>query len=412
MRVVRRASLILSLVLIVAIAVGFVVRRSEVRTERDVRLATAAEIGAARLTSMIESIEVAATTGSDPAVVATAVAAAHPALGVCAIAGDAVACDGGGPVPGESLVDAHRAQERDVRHDQPEIVVYDSLLTIDVDGPVLSVIARGPADVVGVRSDAAVFATTVVPSADTIGGFAVDRGIRQTATPVAAGLYVVAAAPDAVELPVDEQRFYLIVFTLACILLVLAGITIVVEQRNLQERAAFDPLTKLPNRSEFERRAAEALASADRREEGACLLLFDLNGFKQINDTHGHHAGDEILKVVGSRLRKAVRDGDVVARWGGDEFVIVMPGIGDDEMAVRRANQLAEQVSGRTRVDGVGDALRVKVSVGVALWPLHGEELRDLVEAADQAMYEAKREGCTAQLAAVPRQVELAIATG
>jgi diguanylate cyclase (GGDEF)-like protein len=122
-------------------------------------------------------------------------------------------------------------------------------------------------------------------------------------------------------------------------------------------------------------------------------MLFDLNGFKLVNDTYGHHAGDEMLRVVGSRLRKAVRDHDVVARWGGDEFVVMMPGIADVEMGARRAQQLADQISGRTRLDGINEALRVKVSVGVAIWPKHGVELQTLVEAADKAMYQAKRDG-------------------
>jgi diguanylate cyclase (GGDEF)-like protein len=177
------------------------------------------------------------------------------------------------------------------------------------------------------------------------------------------------------------------------VLLVLGGATLVGEQRSLLERASFDPLTKLPNRGEFERRAADLLADAERQGSNVCLLLFDLNGFKLVNDTYGHYAGDEMLRVVGSRLRKAVRDGDVVARWGGDEFVVMMPGIGSDEMGAKRADQLAEQVAGRTRLEGVPDALRVKVSVGVAVWPRHGGELQDLVEAADQAMYHAKRDG-------------------
>jgi diguanylate cyclase (GGDEF)-like protein len=114
-----------------------------------------------------------------------------------------------------------------------------------------------------------------------------------------------------------------------------------------------------------------------------------------VNDTYGHHAGDEMLRVVGSRLRKAVRDDDIVARWGGDEFVVMMPGTADTEMAIKRAEQLAEQVSGRTRIEGVAEALRVRVSVGVAIWPRHGAELQALVEAADQAMYQAKRDGDT-----------------
>jgi diguanylate cyclase (GGDEF)-like protein len=234
--------------------------------------------------------------------------------------------------------------------------------------------------------------------------FAVEDGIRQIAVTVesAPGVFVVANTQDAVSLPKDERQFYLLIFSLAVILLVLAGATLVAEQRSLVERASFDPLTKLPNRGEFERRAADAILAAERQDTGICLLLFDLNGFKLVNDTYGHAAGDEMLRVVGSRLRKAVRDHDIVARWGGDEFVVMMPGISDQEMGAKRAQQLADQVAGRTRIDGVADALRVRVSVGVAIWPSHGVELPALVEAADQAMYQAKREGETWHVASEP----------
>jgi diguanylate cyclase (GGDEF)-like protein len=275
---------------------------------------------------------------------------------------------------------------------------------LDAAGPMVSVVAQVPVNAVAERGETSVWATTFLPSGTMVEEFAVEDGIRQIAVTVesAPGVFVVANTQDAVSLPKDERQFYLLIFSLAVILLVLAGATLVAEQRSLVERASFDPLTKLPNRGEFERRAADAILAAERQDTGICLLLFDLNGFKLVNDTYGHAAGDEMLRVVGSRLRKAVRDHDIVARWGGDEFVVMMPGISDQEMGAKRAQQLADQVAGRTRIDGVADALRVRVSVGVAIWPSHGVELPALVEAADQAMYQAKREGETWHVASEP----------
>lgn len=397
---VRRASLIFSLTLIVAIAVGYVARTSEIAGERDQALTTAARIGAGRMSAMVAATELAASAGGEIDRVAQALADEYPDLGVCAVDTERSSCAGGGPQPTMAMVEERlaRLEDRPESDDiTPNAIVgaYERMITIDAIGPELSVIAQVPIDAVDERGEIVVWATTFLPSGTFVGEFAVEGGMRQTAVPVdsAPGVYVVAMTEDAVELPEDEARFYLLIFALAVILLGLAGATLIAEQRNLVERASFDPLTKLPNRSEFERRAAEAITVAERQETGICLLLFDLNGFKLVNDTYGHTAGDEFLRVVGSRLRKAVRDGDIVARWGGDEFVVMMPGISDPEMGAKRAEQLAEQVAGRTRIEGVPEALRVRVSVGVAIWPGHGAELSDLVEAADQAMYQAKRDG-------------------
>jgi diguanylate cyclase (GGDEF)-like protein len=391
--------LIFSLTLIVAIAVGYVARRMEMAGERDQALTAAAEIGASRMSSVVGAIEIAAGSGTDLDATAQALVAEHPEIGVCVVNAVRSTCAGNGPQPSAATV-AQRRIERlsgDAEQGPAGLNAYESVIIIDDNGPAVSIVAQLPVDAIADGGEIAVWATTAVPLATDVGRFAVADGIRQTATPVdsTAGLFVVARTQDAVHLPEGERQFYLLIFTLAVVLLVLAGATLVAEQRSLLERASFDQLTKLPNRGEFERRAADAIATAERQGTEICLLLFDLNGFKMVNDTYGHHAGDEMLRVVGSRLRKAVRDDDIVARWGGDEFVVMMPGIGDSDMGSKRAQQLADQVSGRTRLEGVPEALRVRVSVGVAIWPHAGVELQTLVEAADQAMYQAKRDGET-----------------
>lgn len=398
MRVVSRASVVFSLVLIVAIVVGYLGRTSELSEVRDERLVRAAEVGAARVDALVNATNVAVASASDPTAAISSIRSVYPEVAVCAADDDSSACDG----PEE--LDARVPTLDDAG--APQVVSGDRLITITAGNGRLAVaVATRP-----VVTDAfvdeswSVWATTLEPERGA-GSIVESDGIRQTSARVVAapGTYVVATAPSAVALPTAERNFYVVVSVLGVLLFGLAGTMLVIEQRSLRERATFDPLTHLPNRGEFERRAEDALVTAERQEQQVCLLLFDLNGFKQINDTYGHHAGDELLQVVGRRLAGSVRGGDTVARWGGDEFVALMPGMVSEEMAVRRAREIAEKVAGRTRLDGVRDAVRVTVSVGVAMCPAHGTDLDTLVDAADEAMYRAKRQGATTALAHAPR---------
>ncbi|MCG7200395.1 sensor domain-containing diguanylate cyclase [Marinobacter pelagius] len=160
----------------------------------------------------------------------------------------------------------------------------------------------------------------------------------------------------------------------------------------LEELATRDPLTGLYNRRESSRLLEEELERARRYNRPLALLWVDFDHFKEINDTHGHAAGDSVLKSVSQLLEDSVRSVDSVGRFGGEEFVIILP-----EMAVREAHETAERlrqrVSGqRYPLDG-GAPVPMTISVGVAVYPDHGADAAMLCAAADRAMYEAKRRG-------------------
>ena len=193
----------------------------------------------------------------------------------------------------------------------------------------------------------------------------------------------------------DGLGMYLLLVGLGALLLALAGWTFLLDRRNLEQRATTDDLTGLPNRREFERQTEEALLAAARFNTGACMMLIDLNGFKQINDTRGHQFGDLVLRAVAKRLREAVRDTDVVGRWGGDEFVILLPSLQDASAVRNSAERIGAQLAGKP----IADDVTVTASIGAALFPRHGATLDDLVRAADEAMYGAKTSGVTHRLA-------------
>ena len=159
-------------------------------------------------------------------------------------------------------------------------------------------------------------------------------------------------------------------------------------QALLAHLATHDALTDLPNRRLFEQHLMATIAEGDE----FALLYLDLDGFKAINDAHGHGVGDWLLQTVSRRLEACVREGDTLARLGGDEFAIVLRAVRTAEDALVVVEHIVQRLSEPYGLDGA-PALRISVSIGAALYPCTGDALRDLVQAADAAMYEAKRSG-------------------
>jgi diguanylate cyclase (GGDEF)-like protein len=166
------------------------------------------------------------------------------------------------------------------------------------------------------------------------------------------------------------------------------------EYREVQQRTAalsgIDELTGLLNRSALNRAFATGLAKARRSGSTLATFFIDLDDFKPINDTHGHAAGDHVLRTVAQRLSSAVRQSDAVARLGGDEFVMVAEDISNPLAAARLARKLVVVLT--EAIPFEGQSLRVAASIGVALYP-HDGDGADLIERADAAMYEAKHGG-------------------
>jgi diguanylate cyclase (GGDEF)-like protein len=193
---------------------------------------------------------------------------------------------------------------------------------------------------------------------------------------------------------------------LIVVLLIAAAVVAVLHHRRqlavqqLADQALRDPLTGLPNRILFQSRLDASLTPASMPSGGVGLLFCDLDGFKQVNDGYGHAAGDELLIAVGERLRASVRDTDLVARMGGDEFTVLLDGGADTvEETRRRAQEVALRITERLAepVDvGLGrPPARVGVSIGVcvldpATLSTGGQEVPDILRLADDAMYRAK----------------------
>ena len=244
--------------------------------------------------------------------------------------------------------------------------------------------------------------------ADVLGGEQLERGLAHVAAVIASG----------------EPRS--VVFPLAChgrtekylearivrsgddeVLCVLRDVTAQHQsETRIRQLAYFDTLTGMPNRLHFQERLSAGLERARAHSQQLALLFIDLDGFKEINDSLGHHFGDRLLQIVADRLREGLRPGDIVARpaseedarsdttlarLGGDEFTVVLPALAGAEVAERVAERVRMLVSEPVDLDG--HVRVVTASIGIALYPADGTDSVTLIKHADVAMYRAKSAG-------------------
>ncbi|CAN7478741.1 bifunctional diguanylate cyclase/phosphodiesterase [Massilia sp. LjRoot122] len=188
-----------------------------------------------------------------------------------------------------------------------------------------------------------------------------DRWLHRQVVPVEGG--VVAIVRDITERKLTEQR--------------------------IRHLAHHDDLTGLPNRSLLRDRLGQAIRDAERKGHAVGLAFIDLDGFKLVNDGLGHNAGDELLKVVGARMGRCLRRNDTLARFGGDEFVILLPEISGDPLAITPLLEKVRQAVTEP-VEVEGQEVQVSCSMGVVLYPRDGEDANTLMMNADAAMYRAK----------------------
>jgi diguanylate cyclase (GGDEF)-like protein len=167
-----------------------------------------------------------------------------------------------------------------------------------------------------------------------------------------------------------------------------AGLTVKQRLNESRKDDITDDLTGLGTRRHLLARLDRAIADAERDVDELALLLIDLDGFKELNDTLGHHAGDEVLRQIGPRLSEALRGGDTLSRLGGDEFAVVLHP-GDEAAASAAGLRLRAALERSFRVGGI--RVHIDASVGIAMFPVHARDGLGLLQRADVAMYEAKR---------------------
>lgn len=153
--------------------------------------------------------------------------------------------------------------------------------------------------------------------------------------------------------------------------------------------AYYDPLTELANRTLFSNRAEFCLDQAKQNHSSFAIFFMDLDKFKMINDTHGHVVGDQLLRIIGSRLKAIIRSGDTIARVGGDEFAAVLQNLNEPSAAITFAERVVAEIEKPFELNAV--ECHVSISIGISFYPTNGLNVDELIIKADKAMYEAKR---------------------
>jgi diguanylate cyclase (GGDEF)-like protein len=174
------------------------------------------------------------------------------------------------------------------------------------------------------------------------------------------------------------------------------------KEAQFRHLAYHDGLTGLPNRNLLQDRFHQALSQAKRRHTPLALLLLDLGEFKRVNDKLGHGSGDKLLQAVALRLTKIIRGGDTACRYGGDEFVIMLPEIDSTKIVTALASKISGRLSEPYIIDG--HKIQMVVSLGVAVYPADGQTFTHLMKQADIAMYRSKSAGHTTSITEEPKE--------